>query len=74
MFIAVLMLALEAIYLKVGRKYCLVHDHKVSTFIHKHLRSIYYVLGITLKFYCCDKIEMVIGFMMFSFCEEKKEQ
>jgi len=62
MFIEVLMLAFKSIYPKVSRKYCLFHDHTVSTV---------YVLGITM-FYCCDKVDTVIGFMIFSFCEEKK--
>lgn len=62
MFIAVLMLAFKSIYPKVSRKYCLSHDHTVSTF---------YVLGVTM-FYCCDKVDTVIGFTIFSFCEEKK--
>ena len=62
MFIEVLMLAFKSIYPKVRRKYGLFHDHTVSTV---------YVLGITM-FYCCDKVDTVIGFMIFSFCEEKK--
>lgn len=62
MFIEVLMLAFKSIYPKVSRKYCLFHDHTVSTV---------YVLGITM-FYCCDKVDTVIGFMIFSFCEEKR--